>query len=426
MFEMIAMENQVQNGNRVVRFGMAMGAAWSELVNATITQSIPQIVLPLRAFYAVWWNNYRDQLLETAAPEPITDSIITDNELYLLLLPRQRAWSKDTFTTALANTGTGSVIVPVNDKLEENASKLYELKNDGLDSVSAALQDMNLKQITLSDGKVIDLPTRYLSAFHDTVTDGSGQMQGFSLDMLRRAGRAEKWIQKALIYGNRIQDALFTHWRVTIKNERLQLPEFISSSVQLVRMDTILNNTTTSESVAGDKAGFASAYDNGVDFDQYSPEIGVILSIMSVMPEQSYAAGSPRFLSKVKIFDYAFPEFAQIGMDAVYNSELVNSPMKSSVDITKVFGYQGRYYDYKCKQDEDHGQLLTEQDMYTFARKFNPYDKNSLPLLNYRFIHCFPRLDMFVVNDVNADQFRYDVHHSVACSRALPVCGMSV
>lgn len=400
---------------------------WSIELDKRFTQSMPQIILPLRAFYAIWWNNYRDQLLETAAPEPITESIITSQELFHLVMPRQRAWSKDTFTTALANTGTGSVIVPVNPKLEENTSEYYSLKNDGSDADSAALQDMNLKQITLSDGKVIDLPTRYLSAFHTTTTDGSGEIQGFSLDMLRRAGRAEKWIQKALIYGNRIQDALFTHWRVTIKNERLQLPEFISSSVQLVRMDTILNNTTTSESVAGDKAGFASAYDNGVNFDEYSPEIGVILSIMSVMPEQSYAAGSPRFLSKIKIFDYAFPEFAQIGMDAVYNSELVNSPMDgAAVDITKVFGYQGRYYDYKCKQDEDHGELLTTQDMYTFSRKFNPYDPQGVPRLNYRFVHCFPRLDMFVADSAAAYQFRYDVHHSVACSRALPVCGMSV
>lgn len=398
--------------------------SWANSVNALITQSLPQIVLPLRAFYSIWWNNYRDQLLETVAPEPITESIVTDTELFLLLVPRQRAWSKDTFTTALANTGTGSIVVPVGSKFAADTATEYDIT--GVDAEAAQLQDMGLHNIELSDGKVIDLPTRYLSQFHSSSSSSSVTTQGFSLDMLRRAGRAEKWIQKALIYGNRIQDALFTHWRVTIKNERLQLPEFISSSTQLVRMDTILNNTTTSESVAGDKAGFASAYDNGVNFDEYSPEIGVIISIMSVMPEQSYASGSPRFLSKVKIFDYAFPEFAQIGMDAVYKSELVSTPMRAAVDITEVFGYQGRYYDYKCKQDEDHGQLLTTQDMYTFARRFNPYSETGVPQLNYRFIHCFPRLDMFVVDDVNADQFRYDVHHSVACSRALPVCGMSV
>lgn len=416
----------VVNDNIVVDF-LVDFAKFDAKVNSYFTQSLPQIILPLRAFYAVWWNNYRDQLLETVAFEPITESVVEDSELMSLCVPRQRAWSKDTFTTALANTGTGSVVVPVNTKMEADVAQVYSLDLQDIDSVSAQLQDMNLKQITLSDGKVLDLPTRYLSSFHSVgPVEGNDTTQGFSLDMLRRAGRAEKWIQKALIYGNRIQDALFTHWRVTIKNERLQLPEFISSSTQLVRMDTILNNTTTAESVAGDKAGFASAYDNGINFDQYSPEIGVILSIMSVMPEQSYSSGSPRFLSKVKIFDYAFPEFAQIGMDAVYNSELVNSPMNSKVDITSVFGYQGRYYDYKCKQDEDHGELLTEQDMYTFSRRFNPYSSSGVPQLNYRFIHCFPRLDMFVVNDPNSDQFRYDVHHSVACSRALPVCGMSV
>lgn len=385
-----------------------------------------QSILPLRAMYAIWWNNYRDQLLETKSPEPCTISTVSDGELLHLLVPRQRAWSKDTFTTALANTGTGNMVVPVSDVLKKGSA--LQLSNvSSLDNNAVQNLGLAVNEITLSTGEKIDLPTRFLEGLSKEGVSASKVTQyAFSLDTLRRAGRTEKWIQKALIYGNRIQDALFTHWGVKIKNERLQLPEFVTSSVQLVKIDTILNNTTTTESIAGDKAGFASAYDQGNSFDFYSPENGFLITLMSVLPEQSYPGGTPRFLNKLSIFDYAFPEFAQIGMDAVYIQEISQLPTLYNYDDRGVFGYQGRYYDYKCKQDEEHGELCSTQDMYTFGREFNLYKVEETPKLNYRFIHCFPPLDMFVVDDKLADQFRYDIHHSVACSRALPVCGMSV
>lgn len=397
------------------------GSIYAGIVTSSAS-TYQQNVLPLRACYAIWYNNYRDQLLETAAPEPVTKSVISTDELLCLVSPRIRAWSKDSFNTALANTGTGNMVVPISQQLS-GARKEYEFAAKSTES----MLDLGMTQYTLADGSTIDMPTRYLSNNHKENTFTNQLKYEFSLDTLRRAGRTEKWIQKALIYGNLIQDALFTHWGVKIKNERIQLPEFVTSSSELVKIDTILNNTTTAESMAGDKAGFASAYDNGVSFDWYSPENGYLISFMTILPEQTYPAGMPRHLCKLRIFDYAFPEFAQIGMDAVYNDEIQSAVLEEQKEFGQgIFGYQGRYYDYKCKQDEEHGSLRDTDDMYTFGRTYNLFDTDSRPKLNYRFVHCHPSLDMFVMDDPSQDQFRYDIHHSVAASRALPVCGMSV
>lgn len=409
----------IGEGNQPISFSLAL----NDYIRVSLVSSSSQSILPLRACYAIWYNNYRDKLLELDAPEPVTKSVVSSDELFVLSMLRIRAWSKDSFNTALANTGTGNMVVPISQQLN-GVRKEYEFVARSTES----MLDLGMTQYKLADGSTIDMPTRYLSPNHKELTFSNQLKYEFSLDTLRRAGRTEKWIQKALIYGNLIQDALFTHWGVKIKNERIQLPEFVTSSSELVKIDTILNNTTTAESVAGDKAGFASAYDNGVSFDWYSPENGYLISFMTVLPEQTYAYGKPRHLSKLRIFDFAFPEFAQIGMDAVYNEEIKLTGVEElNIEYAKgIFGYQGRYYDYKCKQDEEHGQLRTTDDMYTFSRDFNIYDLNSRPKLNYRFVHCHPSLDMFVMDDPSQDQFRYDIHHSVAASRALPVCGMSV
>ena len=128
-----------------------------------------------------------------------------------------------------------------------------------------------------------------------------------------------------------------------------------------------------------------------------------------------------RDYSRLDQFDFAFPEFATLGMDAVYDSEITSISTNVPHSDIQVFGYQGKYYDYKAKHSEEHGELLDTQDMYTFARKFNMYDPNGRPKLNYEFVHCFPDLDMFVVDSTLADYFRYDIRHSTAAERELPV-----
>lgn len=405
-------------------------------------------ILPFRALYLIWYNYYRDQLLETSAFEPTDDDSYTEAELCALFLPRYRCWSKDTFTTALTNTGTGSMFVKVDSNAFDTAGHFeYRPLGDHVYTANDKLQGMDSYKYELSDGTTIELPTRYLSGMHTKLETPlqDGNVSGFSLDMLNRAQRMQKWLQKALIYGNRPQDAYWTHFRVKSSDARLQLPEYISGDSSLVRLDTITNNTTIGETVAGDKAANAYGYFDGMNMNRFCEEHGFIISLFSVMPELSYGYGLDRKFVRLDKFDYPWPEFAQLGMDAVYNRELV-CPMVELSSMTptgvspsdmmelyavpyNVFGYQGRYYDYKSKQDEIHGDLLETMDVYTFARKFSKYgskERNKYPSLNYQFVHCHPRLDMFVNDSFGAPVFWFDIHHAQAVERVLPVPSMTV
>lgn len=398
----------------------------------------PLSVLPLRANYMIWYWYYRDQLLETDAFEPVDTDNVSTTELYALIMPRVRCWSKDTFTTALTNTGTGSMVVNVDTPIssyQQNAERLKfaNFNSDTIkDYASAKLQDMDLVSYTLTDGTKVELPSRYLLGVQEKGKDVI-PTTGFSLDMLNRAQRMQKWLMKALIFGNRPQDALFTHFGVKSSDARLRLPEFLCGDTQMCKLDTVMNNTTTSESVAGDKSGNAYGYQDGNNLNTFCEEHGFIITIMSIMPETEYGFGSKRLLSKLNKFDFAFPEFAQLGMDAVYNSELVRLPFdfssvsidsdlkKTLVNVNKgVFGYQGRYYDYKSRNNDLHGDLLDVKDMYTFARNFNVY-AGECPNLNYQFVHCHPRTDMFVTDDPSVDLFWFDCHFAQAVERCLPV-----
>lgn len=396
--------------------------------------------LALRANYAIWYNYYRDQLLEQNQPEPSTEDTITSDELFYLIVPRQRCWSKDTFTTALANTGTGNVVVPVvNGTAQGRRIDLSRYDVNGAAAADASFDDLDIYEITTSRGDTIKIPTRYISGLQETATQKMQNQSYFSLDVLDACRRAQKWLQKALIYGNRPQDRLYTSWGVRSLDARLQLPECLATSAQMVQLSVNTNNTSIVDangaqmSLAGDKSANAYGYDKGGDFNRFCEEHGFIMSYLTILPEATYALHKSRCHSFMDKFDYPTPEFATLGMDAVYMSELMVCPSKLKVNSgtyktvdDQVFGYQGRYYDHKSKQDEEHGTLQTTDDMYTFARTWNMFDLTSYPQLSYEFVHCFPRLDMFVVDSPLEDYFRFDIHHAMAAERALPVCGMYI
>ena len=77
--------------------------------------------------------------------KPRRDDTITDDELFVLLMPRVRCWEKDSYTTALDNPATADAVVPVGNDFDEYAKKVNEtLVAAGIRS-NAYISDDNMK-----------------------------------------------------------------------------------------------------------------------------------------------------------------------------------------------------------------------------------------------------------------------------------------
>lgn len=389
--------------------------------------------LPFRANYWCWYYNYRDKILETMHidPEDYVGDTVSDIEIYEMVLLRPRAWSKDTFTTALPDTGSGNVYVPQTSNVEQKQTLTSDVG-------SADVGDNDISQTVALNGVLYRLPSKYLSNVNgesNSIVDF-----GISVDNINRAKRLARFLQKELILSNDYSDVLFSHWAVKMSDKSLHRPEWLDGQSEMITINPILNNTTTEQQDAGTKVGLAFASGKSDGFERFVEELSFELSYLSIMPYQSYPFGLPRYWNIVNRFDVPWPEFADLGLDAVYNEELQQfNGVPISIDnvdnsrinaISKmpysIFGYQGRYYDYKSQFSEVHGRLKTDMKEYTFGRYFDYLDESSAPKLNYIFIHCFPYLDAFVVNDKYADLVRYSVIHSTAVSRRLPVASTEV
>lgn len=385
--------------------------------------------LPFRAAYVCWYWNYRDELLETLALDPESDEFLaddpTDVEIILCTLLRVRCWYKDTFTTALTNTGDGNLSVPiisedVSYQFIDNMGKVLQQTSDIASAIESGAQ---VCQIT-AGGVEYSVPMNYLNPNSlDTVDRGSGS--AVSLDLFDRIRRLRSYLQKRFILGYEYDDMVWSSFKVKLSNVRMRIPELLSRGRDEVAINTLVNNTSTEQQLAGDKTAVAWVQGNQSEINYFAEEHGWYISYLTILPVQSYSGGMQRFWMKANQFDYMWPEFANMGMDAVYNYEL-SAPRTnfsnyglSDVAATQVFGYQGRYYDLKSRLDETHGRLRTDLNYLTFSREFNT---QNLPLLNYMFVHCWPRLDMFVSDDPMLDTIRtIDVYSGLDFERRLPV-----
>lgn len=413
-----------------------------ESLNALFSD-IPLVWLPFRAAYVVWYWNYRDELLETDALDPESDDFLADTprsyEIVLLTLMRRRCWYKDTFTTALTHTGDGNLSVPVvigSQISSETTMSYYDQLGHTMDNVAdyeSALQ-AGATICGISIGNLeYKVPMNYFGQ-QSEVTSGRVERDDvptLSLDLFDRIKRLQKFVQKKLILGYEYDDVVWSSFLVKLSNVRMRIPEILGRGSDLVELNTIVNNTNTSEQIAGDKTAVAWAQGRQSDINYFAEEHGYFLSFMTILPIQSYSGGMQRLWLKREQFDVMWPEFATMGMDAVYNIELsaprgigiyserhLHSSGLTDEQAMSVFGYQGRYYDLKSRQDEEHGRLRTDLNYLTFARDF---DADNLPKLNYIFVHCHPALDMFVTDDPKEDVFRADIFHALDFERRLPV-----
>lgn len=404
-----------------------------------VFSDIPLAWLPFRAAYLVWYWNYRDQLLENFALDPEDDSFTADTadatQILLFTLLRVRCWYKDTFTTALTNTGSGNFGVPVSTENFEGDNRSISY----YDSYGNALTDTSDYEAAIANGATVakitsggieyEVPMNYLHGALDNYDDGniaeSFSKQFLSLELLDRVSRLRRFTRKELILGYEYDDVLWSSFRVRLANYRMNIPELLDRGRDVVAINTIVNNTTTTEQVAGDKTAVAWSNGNTDGINYFVQEHGYFMHFVTIMPIPTYVGGLQRLYLKKERFDMMWPEFATMGMDAIYNAELC-APMGSGVAsglsddaALSVYGYQGRYYDLKGEHDEAHGRFRTDLNYMLFTRQF---DAKHPPKLNYISVHCWPRLDMFVVADDSVDVIRtMDVYTNIDGFRTLPV-----
>lgn len=345
-------------------------------------------LLPFLAYAKVYSDWFKDELLDSFEFEPVAQGLTSDSTLISALKTlRVRSWKKDYFTSARPNTQLGAeILVPASGTIVGNGPMQYNVPSSISTTGAVGIYTQDGDQ--QSDGS-------YNYPFRNASGNGSLQFAyaeglsledvGVSVNDLRRSVRIQEWQEKNMRGGNRYIESIYHHFGVKSSDARLQRSEYICGSKHPVLVSEVAQTSSTDAAIQsgstgtpqGNLSGKAIAVGNGGKKRFFAEEYGYIITIMSVMPKTSYCQGMPRMFWRQDKFDFAWPEFGNLGEQEVYKGELFFK--QAGYDGT--FGYQSRYADMKMSLNEIHSAFRSSMAYWHTARLFD-----SAPTLSNQFV----------------------------------------
>lgn len=218
--------------------------------------------------------------------------------------------------------------------------------------------------------------------------DTSGNIGEFTIASLRAANSLQRWMEINNLGGTEYGSQILAHFGVMPPDAVINEPILLGSVRENVFVGSVENNSNASQpaggknpfGVLGSAAGFGSSGSRGSLVDEFhAKEHGLIMVMFSLVPHAYYNTGIERYLRHLHVGDFAFPEFANIGDQPIFNNELYSE----SEAPLGVFGYNQRYSEYKALNDRVSGLLEEGQNLSVYALK-RTFD--TIPQLSTEFV----------------------------------------
>lgn len=410
----------------------------------SIAEDIKVNSLPLRAYYLIWREYYRDQNLHDS--EWLDELFENDGddldfwsqycEDYNAPALFNRCWEKDYFTSALPFVQKGSPLsIPLTGILPVTSDPEHiKLKPANSAYSFQGMTDHELRSTSPSqispDGAIKANVSDGFNTSYQEVVFKEGQFTAnlsgadvVTINELRAAFQAQLWLERNARAGTRYIESLEAHFGVRPADYRLQRPELFGAFRVPIQMSEVLQTSETATSPQGNMAGHGIGYDRS-SFNVFCPEHGWIIGIASIKPRTSYIAAVDKSIFRLDYLDYYWPEFARLGEQEIKRKELGVVDTLSSVNayrLDETFGYQSRYAEYRSALSTVHGGMRNDPVLKSWhmARRNVGIDKSYGSMLCTEFVEADPTKDIFA--DTQA-KYQYVVHMNfkVFAKRPMP------
>lgn len=381
------------------------------------TDGCDPLVFPRYAYNWIWNEFYRPEDL-------VSEVALTQTSLLRV------AWQRDYFTSALADlqrgtapslpiSGTSAAVFDDDVEIDGAASgaggvNLQTTSGTNLfGATTLAAMEQNLRARKTATG------TSTNKGLDDNSVDLSSATTVDITD-LRLAVQIQRFLERSNRAGARYIEALYAHFKIAPRDDRLDKPEFIASVKFPLIVSEVLQTSETNTTPQGTLAGHAIAAVNKYIAKYRVKEHGLIMGLMFIRPKPAYSSeGVERqwnSAARGTRYGWPFPEFANLSEQEIYNGELFITDGVSATNID-IFGYQGRYNECRSKQDMVVGGMRSTFDYFHCARQLG-----ALPTLNSTFLLCTPRDDAWAAP--SEDQFMISWGNKIKCIRPLPIAAV--
>lgn len=389
------------------------------------------IVAWYAAAYQKIWNDWYRHKQTTAE---ITTMLADGNQAVGIFgTMRMRTWSPDYFTAGLPFQQQGSAVdIPLGSVSVVNNGAWSGFGNPTLiDDTGTPVGGGGPEMAAQSGAQEFATTTipptvgPYTPVTLDP--DGTYQVEATTITDLRAAEALQKFLERLQRSGGNMfyKDFLWSEFGADAKDDRLQLPELITTMKTPLMISEVLNTAGTFDLATGDPtsppvgsmAGHGIASNSGYSAVYHCPEHMVIIGILSVVPQARYFQGIPRRYLKTDPYEFGLKDFAHLSEQATYKNEIF--AYTAGTTGAEPFNYLPMYSEYRSHVSGIAGDLRTSLDFWHSGREFS-----SLPGFNQAFMEIDPlQYDrLFADTDPN-DKFIISHLNQLIVTTPLPVFG---
>lgn len=397
---------------------------------------------PFAAYQHIYNSYFRDQnmeILEDADPDTTTLFLVDNyldtqgnisvafvqNQLDNLFKLRKSAWKKDYFTSALPSPQAGDdVLIPLGQTAPVFA---HEVGNDD-DPFSPDANGVKWENPDAYQTGTVAAGTNYddylaISGSHslgqpENLVADLSEASMLSVNLFRQLIQLQGFKEIAERGGTRYPEMVNSFFGAFLPDYWFGRPLYLGGQIQPISIGEVVQTSQTtsgeSGSAQGYRAGIASSYGKTKTVRLSAPCHGFLMGILRILPEATYQQGIERMWTRNSLYDYAFPQFANLGEQEIYNREIFASSSENT--DAGIFGYAPRYAEYKTGHTHVAGKFRSDLDYWHFGRVFE-----NLPSLNREFVMMENMdYDPFNVTDGTTEHVYVDLYNDIKARRRLP------